>query len=71
MRNRDAAIRLEAESIFRDILASVELDPRFQDAVTKSRLVGVYTPFLPIVLDLWPTLRESEFMERRLLFSYS
>lgn len=66
MRNKDAAIRLEAESTFRDILATIELDPRFQDPVLKSRLIGVYTPFLPIVLDFWTTLlREAEFSERR------
>lgn len=29
MRNRDAAVRLEAESTFRDILATLELDPRY------------------------------------------
>lgn len=94
MRNQDAAVRLEGESTFRDILAMLELDPRYpksaaifpllffiyppfisliflkyQDPAMRNRLVGVFLPFLPIVIDFWPSLRDGEFMERRVVLA--
>eukprot|EP00026_Physarum_polycephalum_P000226 Phypoly_transcript_00226.p1 GENE.Phypoly_transcript_00226~~Phypoly_transcript_00226.p1 ORF type:complete len:1906 (-),score=310.18 Phypoly_transcript_00226:3-5720(-) len=69
MRNKDAAVRLEAESTFRDILATIELDPRYQDPTVKSRIFGVFLPFLPVVVDFWQTLKEGEFMERRVVLA--
>ncbi len=31
--------------------------------------MGLYIPFLSIVLDCWPVLKESEFMERRVVLA--
>ncbi|KAM9965179.1 hypothetical protein ACTFIW_004986 [Dictyostelium discoideum] len=64
-------IRMDAANSLRDTLTRLEMDTRWFDQSNKQRIVGVFTPYLTIVVNNWDNIKDDSFiMKRNILVSF-
>ncbi|KAK5577362.1 hypothetical protein RB653_002303 [Dictyostelium firmibasis] len=64
-------IRMDAANSLRDTLTRLEMDTRWFDQSNKQRIVGVFIPYLTIVVNNWDNIKDDSFiMKRNILVSF-
>ncbi|EGC35654.1 hypothetical protein DICPUDRAFT_151994 [Dictyostelium purpureum] len=66
-----ALIRMDAANALRDTLTRLEMDTRWPETSNKQRIVGVFTPYLSIIVNHWDNIKDDSFiMKRNILISF-
>eukprot|EP01133_Synstelium_polycarpum_P007631 gene7631-8927_t len=69
--HKEVLVRMDAASSLRDTLLRIEMDSRWQDPLTKQRIVGVFVPYLSSVVNSWHVFKDDSFIvKRNILISF-